>query len=258
MKKRNAFTLIELLVVISVIAVLMAILMPSLQKAREQGRAVVCAAHVKNLGVAFRLYLDDYDGKAHHTPNEGMWDNAWEGSPVVKDYGPNDDYAYWGLAYLPYAKTKKVFRCPSAVRPDDWPERGWGVMYKDYFKYACYGVNGYISNKRIDHVFKRPAELIIFQDHIEQKLDKIDEDMFCLASTVSVNIPQWRPASQGGTGFVDVDWAGHDTVKECYRHSRNSNTLWLDGHVSKIKESTGEDVPTYWYDGKRPDGTATQ
>jgi prepilin-type processing-associated H-X9-DG protein len=41
-------------------------------------------------------------------------------------------------------------------------------------------------------------------------------------------------------------------VGECFRHSRTSNTCWLDGHVSGIRESTGEDVPTYWYDGQRP------
>lgn len=255
MKRQNGFTLIELLVVIAVIAVLMGILMPSLRIAREQARAVACAAHVKNLGLALRMYLDDYDGKAHHTPNQGLWDNAYEGAPVVKDYGPNDDNAYWGIAYKPYAKDKKVFRCPSADRPDDWPEIGWGEAYKEYFKYACYGVNGYISNKRIDAEFKRPAEFILFQDHIEQKLDSVNSDMFCMGPSVSVNLTQWRPASQGGTGFVDVDWAGHDTVKECFRHSWNSNTCWLDGHVSKIKESNGEDVPTYWYDGQRPDGT---
>jgi len=252
MKRQDAFTLIELLVVIAIIALLMGILMPSLQKARKQAQAVVCVAHMKDLGVAFRMYLDEYDGYAHHTPNEGMWDNAWEGSPIVKDYGPNDQYAYWGVAYKPYAKNKKVFRCPSALRPDDWPERGWGITYKEYFKYACYGVNGYISGQRIDHKFKRHDEIIVFQDHIEQKLDGVNADMFCIDPNRNINLYQWRPARQGGEGFVDGNWPGHDTVGECFRHSRTSNTCWLDGHVSGIKESTGEDVPTYWYDGIRP------
>jgi prepilin-type N-terminal cleavage/methylation domain-containing protein/prepilin-type processing-associated H-X9-DG protein len=252
MKRQNAFTLIELLVVIAIIALLMGILVPSLQKARKQAQAVVCVAHMKGLGVALRMYLDDFEGKTHSTPNQGLWDNAWEGLGTVTDYGPNDSYAYWGVAYKPYAKNKKIFRCPGAVRPDDWPENGWGVAFKEYFKYACYGLNGYVADKKVDHVFKKHDEVIVFQDHIEQKLDGVDSDMFCIGPNVNINLTQWRPASQGGTGFVDGNWAGHDTVAECFRHSRTSNTCWLDGHVSGIKESNGEDVPVYWYTGERP------
>lgn len=247
MDKRKGFTLIELLVVVSILALLMGILMPSLQKARKQAQAVVCAAHMKGLGVALRLYLDDYDGKTHTTPNRGLWDNAWEGLPIIKDYGPNDTWAYWGIAYKPYVKNKKVFRCPSTIRNDDWPEEGWGVLYQEYFRYCSFGLNGYIADQTIDHEFKRHDEMIVFQDHIEQKLDGIDSDMFCLAPGKSVNIPQWRP----GSSLVNTHWQGHDTVGECFRHSRASNTCWLDGHVSTIKESNGEDVPTYWYTGKR-------
>lgn len=248
MRRRNAFTLIELLVVIAIIALLMGILMPSLQKARKQAQNVVCVAHMKGLAVALRMYLDDYEGKTHSTPNQGLWDNAWEGSPIIKEYGPNDSYAYWGIAYKPYAKNKKIFRCPSAVRPDDWPEIGWGVLFKEYFKYACYGLNGYVADKKVDHEFKKHDEVIVFQDHIEQKLDGIGSDMFCIGPGNSINLTQWRP----GSSLVTAHWQGHDTVGECFRHSKASNTVWLDGHVSSIKESTGEDVPTWWYDGERP------
>ena len=59
----RAFTLIELLVVISVIAVLMAILMPSLQKARRMGQAVVCRSHLKQWGQIFHLYAFDNENK---------------------------------------------------------------------------------------------------------------------------------------------------------------------------------------------------
>jgi prepilin-type N-terminal cleavage/methylation domain-containing protein/prepilin-type processing-associated H-X9-DG protein len=251
MEKRRGFTLIELLVVVAIIALLMGILIPSLKKARDQAKAVVCGANVKGLVVALRMYLDDYDGKTHTTPNQGLWDNAWEGSGVVKNYGPNDSYAYWGIAYAPYAKNKKIFRCPSTIRNDDWPENGWGVLYQKYFRYCSYGLNGYIADKKIDHEFKKHDEVIVFQDHIEQKLDGVDSDMFCIGPNVSINLTQWRPGSSLVSGY----WQGHDTIGECFRHSRSSNTCWLDGHVSAIKESTGEDVPTYWYDGKRTEAS---
>jgi prepilin-type N-terminal cleavage/methylation domain-containing protein/prepilin-type processing-associated H-X9-DG protein len=251
MEKRRGFTLIELLVVIAIIALLMGILIPSLKKARDQAKAVVCRANVKSLVLALHMYLDDYDGKTHSTPNRGLWDNAWENPAVVQDYTLNDTWAYWGIAYKPYVKTKKVFRCPDTIRNDDWPEEGWGVLYQKYFRYCSYGLNGYIANKRINLDFKRHNEVIVFQDHIEQKLDGISEDMFCIGPGASINLSQWRP----GSSLVSGNWQGFDTIRECFRHSKTSNTCWLDGHVSAIKESTGEDVPTYWYDGKRPEAS---
>jgi prepilin-type N-terminal cleavage/methylation domain-containing protein len=256
MKKPQGFTLIELLVVIAVIALLMGILLPSLSKAKEQAKKIVCSAHTKGLGVALLMYADDYDRKTHHSPNRGMWDNAYLRPAKVTPFNPDDTYAYWGVAYLPYASTKKIFRCPGTRRTDDWPEDGWGVAYQEYFKYCSYGINGYVTwnakdgrNIKIDHDFKKHDEVIVFQDHIEQKLDSIDSDMFCLGPGDSINLRQWRPARQGGTGFVDGDWPGYDTVGECFRHVKTSDTCWLDGHVSTIKETTGEDVPTSWYTG---------
>jgi len=125
------------------------------------------------------------------------------------------------------------------------------VLYQKYFRYCSYGLNGEIANKTINTYFKRHNEVIVFQDHIEQKLDGISEDMFCIGPGQSINLPQWRP----GSSLVSGNWQGFDTIRECFRHSKVSNTCWLDGHVSGIKESTGEDVPTYWYDGKRPEAS---
>lgn len=251
MRRQRGFTLIELLVVVAIIALLMGILLPSLKKARDQAKNVVCVAHMKGLGVALRMYLDDYDGKTHTAPNQGLWDNAWEGAAVIEEYGPNDPYAYWGIAYAPYAKNKRIFRCPSTIRNDDWPESGWGILYQEYFRYCSYGLNRYVADKKIDHAFKKHDEVIVFQDHIEQRLDDVSQDMFCIGPGQSINIPQWRP----GSSLVETYWQGHDTIRECFRHSKASNTCWLDGHVSAIKESTGEDVPTYWYDGERTEAS---
>jgi len=61
-KKSRAFTLIELLVVISIIAVLMAILMPTLRKARDQARLVSCSANAKQIGAIMVVYQSDNDG----------------------------------------------------------------------------------------------------------------------------------------------------------------------------------------------------
>jgi prepilin-type N-terminal cleavage/methylation domain-containing protein len=60
MRKRRGFTLIELLVVIAIIALLMAILMPVLRKAREQGKDVVCRNNLRQIGLAANFYAGEY------------------------------------------------------------------------------------------------------------------------------------------------------------------------------------------------------
>jgi len=244
MKKLNAFTLIELLVVIAIIALLLAILMPALRAVKDQARKTVCNVHIGGLGLALRMYVDDHDGKTHNSPNNGLWDNAHENPSVVRKYGPNESMAYWGIAYFPYAENKKIFACPSVERVDDWPEWGapWGLPSQHYFAYCSYGLNDYITDEKIDLEFKRHSEVIAFQDHIEQKMDSINSDMFCIGPNVSINLTQWR--------YSPRDVWFPNAVQECFRHRGVSMTCWLDGHVSEIAETTGEDVPCRWYTGK--------
>ncbi|MCP4450038.1 MAG: type II secretion system protein [Planctomycetes bacterium] len=94
----KAFTLIELLVVIAVIAVLMGILMPSLQKARKMAKATVCRFHLKEWGFIFHLYAADNQNKLPQSIAGGKL-NAQE--------------AYWIVSTLPYYKEKDIRVCPS-------------------------------------------------------------------------------------------------------------------------------------------------
>ncbi|MFC1781574.1 type II secretion system protein [Planctomycetota bacterium] len=120
MNKRRAFTLVELLVVISVIAILMAILMPALNSARELGKRSVCLGNQKNLTLAWNMYADDNDDKlvngdiGEHPNihgNENSWvENDWTGTREQKEQAIKDG-ALW-----PYSKSLKIYLCPVIPR----------------------------------------------------------------------------------------------------------------------------------------------
>jgi prepilin-type N-terminal cleavage/methylation domain-containing protein/prepilin-type processing-associated H-X9-DG protein len=123
MSRRNAFTLIELLVVIAVIAVLMAILMPALNRAREQGKRAACLNNLKQLALSWNLYTDDFDGRMVNA-------NTGTSAPTVRN--EKGCWVYWsdpstateeqrvqrirdGLLY-PYCPNVKLYKCPTGVR----------------------------------------------------------------------------------------------------------------------------------------------
>lgn len=252
MKKNQGFTLIELLVVIAIISILMSILIPSLRKAREGAYRVTCASHQRGFGIAFQAYLQDNDYWSHWGPNRGYW--YVPGSDhVMAD--KNSIYAYWGIAYYDYAQNMDLFHCPSSkFQLLQWyPTDNVEVYY-----WAHYGLNGFVANRKTSRI-KNPAEMIVLQDHFEQKLDN-NGDMLHIKGEDSWNLTQWRHRS---------DYP--DALLEIFRHSRTANTmsktapwdpkgtgvtntLWLDGHVSPIKQTRGKDVPARWYTGGVGDG----
>ena len=94
---RRGFTLIELLIVISIIALLAAILFPVFSKARESARRASCQSNMKQIGLAFMLYTQDYDERVPCR-------SAAIGSGTAAELD---------LSLLPYTKSKQIFACPS-------------------------------------------------------------------------------------------------------------------------------------------------
>jgi prepilin-type N-terminal cleavage/methylation domain-containing protein/prepilin-type processing-associated H-X9-DG protein len=122
MSRRNGFTLIELLVVIAVIAVLMAILLPALQRAREQGQRAVCLANLRQLTVSWMLYAEANNEKlvngaggisrAHEPPWVGRcWHDDFRLGAQMPE--PEQRAAIREGALWPYCGELQLYRCPT-------------------------------------------------------------------------------------------------------------------------------------------------
>ncbi|MCH8193409.1 MAG: prepilin-type N-terminal cleavage/methylation domain-containing protein [Planctomycetes bacterium] len=121
MKRRNGFTLIELLVVIAIIAILMAVLMPALQRVREQGKRAVCLNNLRQLHLCWHMYTDDSDGKIVNGSAswEGRGENPWAWIPP-RDVSPDQArITFERGALYDYCSTPKIFKCPTGI-PGEW------------------------------------------------------------------------------------------------------------------------------------------
>ena len=135
----GGFTLIELLVVIAIIALLLAILMPALQRVRKQARVTACLANLKQWGLMFAMYCDENNGYFFSGELNGTRSGMGSGE-------------FWRETMRPYTKSfsKKMWLCPQAVKPrpaggiplGDWSYAAWQTAGD----VGSYGLNGWMLN----------------------------------------------------------------------------------------------------------------
>ena len=116
-RRQNAFTLVELLVVIAIIGILIALLLPAVQAAREAARRMHCINNLRNLGLACHNHHDLYG----FFPGGG-WGSNWTGDP---DMGVGRSQpGGWSYSVLPFIEQKVLFEIGSGIDAALWPVSG--------------------------------------------------------------------------------------------------------------------------------------
>ncbi len=144
MKKRRAFTLIELLVVIAIIALLLSVVLPSLKRAKDYAKQVVCAARLRQVGLAMTNYSQSYESLPDSLDRDG---HAEFGHGYALYRGDKSEYSYsngkliplrWAKLYeAGFMDTPEAFYCPGnrmeGYKYESYENPApWGTLPQDY------------------------------------------------------------------------------------------------------------------------------
>jgi prepilin-type N-terminal cleavage/methylation domain-containing protein/prepilin-type processing-associated H-X9-DG protein len=131
---RRAFTLVELLVVIGIIAVLVAILLPALSRARASANTAKCLSNMRNMQVAHWMYVNDHKGRLVQA---GLSHGGHTSSEPVA----------WVTTLQPYFQDHLLHRCPADHSPH-WPGQGTPVpgTAPQQFRRTSYGINNFLDH----------------------------------------------------------------------------------------------------------------
>ncbi len=187
----SGFTLVELLVVISVISLLMGILVPALGKAKAKAYRTSCQSNLRQIGVAFRAYLDD---------NRDIMPPACEYPSLISD--PND------LGYrppitqflLPLLQEKEVFKCPADSEFNYYKQ--WGLSY-EYYARMFSGRALSVSRLAQDGIKERDMHVMSDFDPVHPRTSHRQEESF-----------RGQSYSKGERNYLYADWHVGDSKKQ--------------------------------------------
>ena len=224
--KRTGFTLIELLVVIAIIAILMGILMPTLQLVKKQAQEMICRANLRQYGIAQVVYLDENDNRY-----------PLSAFSLVKTQEPESDYEPYCRwhdprypadgPFWPYLSDEKVHMCPlfktlSKTLGKDHPYHVDRIPFDPYYSYS---MNWFLGEKKRSEFTRRHSEIFFFSE----------ENMWLRPGCIWV----LNDNSLCGDGR---DWFGtFHSAKSGDLNSGTANASFVDGHVEEVRSALGDD-----------------